>query len=102
MSFGKLMLSLMREQGISLRGLAREAHCNHSYLSRLSRDEHIPSYEFAANLDKVLNAEGAVTALAPPPNAQTTAGNVDVDEERLAYLANAPRRRDPAAIAALS
>ncbi|WUH97337.1 helix-turn-helix domain-containing protein [Spirillospora sp. NBC_00431] len=65
MSFGELLLSLMREQDVSFRELARKAHCNHSYLSKLSRNEHTPSERIAQNLDRALNANGRLAALAP-------------------------------------
>lgn len=65
MTFGELMLSLMDEQGISLRGLARKVYSNHGYLSKLSRNERDPSPEFAKKLDEALKADGKLFALAP-------------------------------------
>ncbi|GLZ08073.1 hypothetical protein Acsp03_55390 [Actinomadura sp. NBRC 104412] len=65
MTFGELMRSLMREQGLSLRGLARKAHCNHGHLSKISRDQCAPSEDYAKHLDKILKANGRLSALVP-------------------------------------
>jgi transcriptional regulator with XRE-family HTH domain len=63
-TFGGELLALMAERGESLRGLSKAVSISDGYLSRLSRDERIPSSKIAEVLDTHLGADGRLIALA--------------------------------------
>jgi len=91
---------LLSERGMSLRQAARLSHYDVSYLSKVISGRKPGSRELAAALDKMLDADGELAALAPPPI--RLAGLVPGEQERLVYVAAKPRRVDAAAADALS
>jgi transcriptional regulator with XRE-family HTH domain len=61
--FGSEVARLLSERGISLRQAARLAHYDVSYLSKVVNGRKPGSRELATALDKVLGADGALSAL---------------------------------------
>jgi transcriptional regulator with XRE-family HTH domain len=62
--FGSMVARLLSDRGMSLRQAARLAHYDVSYLSKVVNGRKPGSPDLAAALDKVLDAEGQLTALA--------------------------------------
>ncbi|XVQ10401.1 hypothetical protein ACQP1W_49165 [Spirillospora sp. CA-255316] len=63
-TFGEKMRALMAEREISLHRLGKLTYRNVGYLSRISRDLRTPGSDLAKQLDEVLQADGALVALA--------------------------------------
>jgi hypothetical protein len=63
--FGAELTRLMDERGIGVRELHRMSHYEAGYISNLRNGKRRPSGECAAKLDKVLEANGRLAALAP-------------------------------------
>jgi Helix-turn-helix domain len=80
---------LMTERGMSLRGLAKAASYDASYLSKVLSGHKPSSPYLAARLDDALSADGTVrdTAQQPPPRQEKAAGT--------------PRRKPSGAVEAL-
>ena len=64
--FGRELSRLMDARGIGVRELARMVPCNPGHVSNLRSGRNRPSHEMAARLDEVLEAGGALLALALP------------------------------------
>lgn len=101
--FGETLRRLRVENDdMSLRQLAKRAHLNPGYLSRIENGQRQPSAEAAAALDTALDAAGRLrtaaeaAALAPPPALD------DDQEERLVAAANTPSRVDGATVDSLA
>jgi transcriptional regulator with XRE-family HTH domain len=58
--FGNELRRLLGERGMSLRELARRAHCDPGYLSRMANGRKCVSPQIAAIADKVLGADGSL------------------------------------------
>lgn len=63
-TFGELLRQQRHECGLSLRDLERRAPASRSQLSDLERGHRMPTLALAANLDRVLDAHGALLAVA--------------------------------------
>jgi transcriptional regulator with XRE-family HTH domain len=98
--FGSALKRLLDERGMSLRQAARLMHFDASYLSRVINGRQAGSAQLAAALDKLLDADGELTALVPP--AIRLARLAPGDAERLSYVIAKPRRVDAATMDALS
>jgi transcriptional regulator with XRE-family HTH domain len=85
--FGEKAKTLMDEQGVSLRELARRTHYDAGHLSKVLKGYKPASTELAARLDAALDADGSLLALA---------------NERVAEAAEAPRRVDDAVLEAVA
>jgi len=55
----------MEARGLGVREVARRVPCNPGHISNLRSGKARPSPELAADLDKVLDADGTLAALAP-------------------------------------
>jgi transcriptional regulator with XRE-family HTH domain len=64
MDFAARMSALMRERGLGVRALARKVPCDQALISRLANGKVRPSAQIARRLDEVLDAGGALVALA--------------------------------------
>ncbi|MEN3609845.1 helix-turn-helix domain-containing protein [Plantactinospora sp. ZYX-F-223] len=64
--FGPLLRRLRRERGLSLRGLAQLAHRSKSHIHELETGRKPPSLHVAQHLDRVLDADGALTGCLTP------------------------------------
>jgi transcriptional regulator with XRE-family HTH domain len=64
--FGNEARRLMAERGWSLRELARRAHCDPSYLSKVFNGVKPVTPHLAAVLDGVFGSDGKLTTAAPP------------------------------------
>jgi transcriptional regulator with XRE-family HTH domain len=64
MTFGERMRSLAAERGMSIRALAKAAHCDSGYLSKVSHGKHMPSPALAAEIDRALEAGGELAVMA--------------------------------------
>jgi transcriptional regulator with XRE-family HTH domain len=64
-AFGNELARLMAARGCGVRELARRVPCNPGHISNLRSRKAQPSPELAADLDKVLGADGTLAALAP-------------------------------------
>jgi hypothetical protein len=84
--FGTEARRLMAERGWSLRELARRAHSDSSYLSKVLNGVKPVTPHLAAALDGLLEAGGKLTALVPPSSPRPAPG--------LARLAPGMRRQD--------
>lgn len=72
--FGKRMLELLKERGLSYRDLAKETYYAKSHLHGLAHGLRAPSPECAARLDDALDAGGELVLLAcPTPGGQPSA-----------------------------
>src|SRR6266446_5218616 len=74
MEFAERLQALMAERGISERELARQAHCDRSYIHLLKQGKRRAGRRMAQLLDDALGAGGAlaaVAALAEPPLPRT-------------------------------
>ncbi|MBX7266222.1 helix-turn-helix transcriptional regulator [Micromonospora sp. Llam7] len=65
--FGPELRRRRSEQGISLRDLAVQVHCNAGYLSRVERGLRQPSAIIARMCDRAVSADGALLALMTQP-----------------------------------
>lgn len=93
--FAATLAELTAARGWSLRQLAREAHVSQAQVQRLAADKAPPTPGIVQALDTALCAGGRLVAL-------VTAGDVVVDEQRLAYLVEHPDRLDTAGVAELA
>src|SRR5260370_14643128 len=64
MEFAERLQALMAERGISERELARQAHCDRSYIHLLKQGKRRAGRRMAQLLDDALGAGGALAALA--------------------------------------
>jgi transcriptional regulator with XRE-family HTH domain len=64
-AFGRELERLMEARGLGVREVARRVPCNPGHISNLRSGKAQPSPELAADLDKVLGADGTLAALAP-------------------------------------
>jgi transcriptional regulator with XRE-family HTH domain len=64
-AFGRELARLMEARGLGVREVARRVPCNPGHISNLRSGKARPSPELAADLDKVLGADGTLAALAP-------------------------------------
>jgi transcriptional regulator with XRE-family HTH domain len=67
MTFAAKLRELVETRGMSLRGLAREAHLDSGYLTKIANGQRRPSEDMAQKLDKALGANGELLVLAPLP-----------------------------------
>src|SRR5437868_3069250 len=65
--FSEKLSALMAERQLSQCKLAKLVPCNDGYVSRIARGLRNPSIELAERFDELLEADGALVALAPPP-----------------------------------
>src|SRR5262249_30088621 len=63
-AFGRELLRVRNERGLSLAQLAKLVPCNRSYINQLEHGDRRPSPEFASKVDEVLGADGVLIALA--------------------------------------
>jgi transcriptional regulator with XRE-family HTH domain len=96
--FGNEARRLMAQRGWSLRELARRAHCDPSYLSKVLNGAKPVTPHLAAVLDGVFGSDGKLTARVPAPSSRPV--------PELARVALGMRRQDflliaGAAVAAL-
>jgi transcriptional regulator with XRE-family HTH domain len=96
--FGEQLRRLLAERGVSQGEAARRVPCDSGYVSKLASGGKRPSPEMAARLDQILEADGALAALAPsvPPAAGQDG------RERLAWARQHPRRIDHATVGSLA
>ncbi|WP_091090069.1 helix-turn-helix domain-containing protein [Micromonospora nigra] len=85
-------------RGLSLRDLARLGHVGKSCIHDLESGTTRPSRQIADHLDRILNADGALTALVVDAPAVTTGD----DQQRLAYVHAEPTRLDAATVRILA
>jgi transcriptional regulator with XRE-family HTH domain len=85
--FGSEVGRLLAERGMSLHQAARATHYDVSYLSKVINGRKPGSRELAEALDKVLDADGALAAMAPDKPIRFTAGDDETDALELARLA---------------
>lgn len=64
-AFGRELVRLMEARDLGVRELARRVPCNPGHISNLRSGKAQPSPELAADLDKVLGADGTLAAFAP-------------------------------------
>src|SRR5260370_6871124 len=64
-AFGRELERLMEARGFGVREVARRVPCNPGHISNLRSGKAQPSPELAADLDKLLGADGTLAALAP-------------------------------------
>lgn len=64
-AFGRELVRLMEAHGLGVREVARRVPCNPGHISNLRSGKAQPSPELAADLDKVLGADGTLATLAP-------------------------------------
>jgi transcriptional regulator with XRE-family HTH domain len=64
-AFGRELKRLMEARGLGVREVARHVPCNPGHISNLRSGKARPSPELAADLDKVLGADGTLAALTP-------------------------------------
>jgi transcriptional regulator with XRE-family HTH domain len=88
----------MAERGMSLRGLARAANYDVSYLSKVLNGRKRASPGIAARLDDVLGAGGQIKAAAATFNGSLSPG----DRDRLDWTARYPGHADEAALGSLT
>jgi len=88
----------MAERGMSLRGLAKAASYDPSYLSKVLNGRKPASPHVAARLDKVLGAEGKIRQAAAVFNGSVAPGQRD----RLDWAARHPRHADASAVESLT
>src|SRR5689334_6658725 len=60
--FGETVRRLREQAGVSLRGLARDAHIDAGHLSRVESGQRPPTRELAIALDNALAAGGTIVA----------------------------------------
>jgi transcriptional regulator with XRE-family HTH domain len=98
--FSSEVRRLMAARGMSLRGLARAAHCDVSHLSRVLNGHKAVSADLAAAVDDALEARGEIRRAAAGPAA---GGSVSPEaRDRLAWAARHPGRADAQVIDALA
>lgn len=84
-TFGTAMRQL--RGGMSLRELGRRSNLSKSYLSRLENDQQHPPASTAAVLDRVLNAQGRLVALAEQADTDhPPAWPLSIDDARAAVV----------------
>lgn len=81
--FARHMTQLRADAGLTVRGLARQAHLDPAHVSRLERGQRPPTLEAATALDKALGACGQLVALVPAPDAVKASAR---ESERLTLL----------------
>ncbi len=100
-AFGDELRRLLAERGVPLREAARRAHCDSGYLSKLARgDRPPPGAALAAELDRVLRADGALVDAAADARLDGIPG--PEDRERLHMPAGNHAAMDAAAVDALA
>ncbi|MFF3852875.1 helix-turn-helix domain-containing protein [Micromonospora sp. NPDC002575] len=93
--FGAELRRLRMSAGLSLRQLAPRVLSSRGHLHDLEMGRRQPSTELAARLDDVLESGGFLSGMLHPAPAPR-------DPERLTYVAQHPRRVDPATLDALA
>ncbi|PKW13666.1 helix-turn-helix domain-containing protein [Saccharopolyspora spinosa] len=96
-TFGQALRRLREDAGISQPQLARQAHISQSSLSRYEADRQAVDPAMAARLDELLGARGSLV----DRHAPAALLGPDIDSDRLAYVARAPRAIDRAALESL-
>jgi transcriptional regulator with XRE-family HTH domain len=89
---------LMAERGMSLRGLAKAASYDPSYLSKVLSGQKPHNPQLAARIDDALGAGGAIKATAATFNGSLTPG----ERDRLAWTARRPGHADEAVLESLA
>jgi len=123
MEFAERLQELMAECGISERALARQAHCDRSYVHLLKHGKRHPGTRMAQRLDDALGAGGELAALVPykgPARRSVLAGGVlaggvlaladtllfggmaDEDRDRIDWTARRPSQVDAATVDSLA
>lgn len=97
--FGAELRRLREKRGLSLRELSAASYVSKSVLSRYENAGRSPSPENAAHLDRVLDADGMLVALAVP--AELSPGEAE-RADRIAHATRAPRHLDRAAVDSLA
>lgn len=92
--FGRRVGEALRERGLSVRAAARAMRYDHAYLSRALSGKQLPSPQIAEALDRLLDAEGTLVALA--------ASMTEDDRSRIAHALEHPTRVDAGAVRALA
>jgi len=87
--FGNEVRRLLAERGMSLHQVAKATHYDVSYLSKVVNGHKPGSRELAEALDKVLDTDGVLAAMAPDKPVRITAGDDETDAWELARLATA-------------
>ncbi|MEU8786625.1 helix-turn-helix transcriptional regulator [Streptomyces sp. NPDC048637] len=93
-TFGEHVRAALKAREMSIRGAARALNYDHAVLSRTLNGKQPPSARLAESLDKLLSADGTITALASSLMAD--------EEDRIRYAVARPTRLDGKAVAALA
>jgi len=89
--FPALLREIRTQRGLSLRQLAGPSWLSKSVLNAIEHGTRQPTPDEAARLDEVLDAGGRLAELVAAPG-------VELDEDRLQYVARYPRRVDRATL----
>ncbi len=111
--FGDELQRLMAARGVGVRELARRVPCNAGHISQLRHGQKRASPQTAKRLDEVLDAGGALVALAARSSSRRAgscvAGTRELngvfasdDDERLVLAAREPKRLDRGVVASLA
>jgi transcriptional regulator with XRE-family HTH domain len=101
--FADLLRTLRADAGLSLADLGSAAHIARGYIHHLEHGRRWPSHTFVKALDRALDARGALLDAWAAANGRTPSpqpADLD-DQERLALVAQHPRRVDCATVSAL-
>jgi transcriptional regulator with XRE-family HTH domain len=90
-AFAATLREIRKQRGVSLRRLEKPAYSSRSQLQRLESGNLQPTAEQARQLDEALDAGGRLVAL-------VTQVDIEIDQDRLAYVARHPRRADATAL----
>ena len=78
-SFAERLRTLMDARGVSGGELARQVPCDPALVSRYLNGRQQPSRRMASRMDEVLGADGELTVLAEPPEANLSSGILALD-----------------------
>jgi transcriptional regulator with XRE-family HTH domain len=85
-AFGNELGRLMAARGCGVRELARRVPCNPGHISNLRSGKAQPSPELAADLDRVLGADGTLASLAPASPRRTQRPDLAATGDEIAAL----------------
>ena len=94
MGFAERLRALMGERGLTGLAVARKAHCDQAYVSRLAAGKQRPSQKIAQVLDEALGARGELAALARDLQEALPAGMPDAAALELVELTRRAERSD--------
>jgi transcriptional regulator with XRE-family HTH domain len=79
--FGRELARLMETRGLGVRELARLVPCNPGHVSNLRSGKARPSFELAADIDRVLGADGRLAAHAQRTHRALVTDSAAADDE---------------------